>query len=135
MISKCNFQANTGMSTFQTDYLGWIPTVIQVMNGISLSAYLTPSYYPVCVDVLSAWYGLIILKIYGFLFPLISRRLFYMSLLIIYDKCVLILFIDSTPIYDSAFIFFFFQFGCSMWDLVPWPDIKPRPPEFGSLES
>ena len=42
-----------------------------------------------------------------------------MSLLIIYDKCVLILFIDSTPIYDSAFIFFFFQFGCSMWDLVP----------------
>ena len=71
----------------------------------SLSAYLTPCYYPVCVDVLSAWYGLIIMKICGFLFPLISRRLFYTSLLIIYDVCVLILLIDSTPIYDSVFLF------------------------------
>ena len=43
---------------------------------------------------------------------------------------------DFLFIYFLIFIIFFYlaalDLSCSMWDLIPWPGIKPRPPTLGA---
>lgn len=66
---------------FVLNFYIWIP------NYTSLSLFNSLLFPSVCKCI---WYSLITVKICKFLFPLISRRLFYASQLIIYNMYVLV---------------------------------------------